>query len=234
MLFNQVAMVSQTYYWPIYFQSVKATSARASGLYLLPLIVSCTLCTLTAGWLISRIGFYVPFMWLGAPVLATGSGLYLLIGVHSPARQWVLYQVVSGIGYGICTQIPLLSVQVVLDPALVPTGCVMVLFFQCLGGALATSISQNLFTDALLKKLREIEDVDGAAVVRAGAKDFRSIVGKEVLGRVIEAFNGALKHVFVLACVSAGVALVMSLGMEWRTMPRKEKKEREGNGGENA
>lgn len=102
-------------------------------------------------------------------------------------------------------------------------GCVIVLFFQCLGGALATSTSQNLFTDALLKRLNDIKEIDGAAVVRAGARDFWHVVEPEVLDNVIDAFNEALKSVFIFACVSASAALFVSLGMEWRTVPREKK-----------
>ncbi|KAF2118613.1 putative MFS toxin transporter [Lophiotrema nucula] len=224
MTFNQLAVVAQIYYWPIYLQSVRNTSARTSGLYTLPLIVSCTICTLSVGWIISCVGYYVPFMWSGAPVLATGSGLFLLITTHAPAWRWVLPQIISGIGYGLCTQIPLLSVQVVLEKADVPTGCVMVLFFQCLGGALATSISQNLFTDTLLRRLGGIDGLHPAAIVEAGARDFRNfIVSDHVLESVIEAFVKALRNVFILAMASAALALLASLMMEWRRLPRKKK-----------
>jgi hypothetical protein len=219
----QLTFVAQTYYWPIYFQSVKNTSARTSGVYLLPLIIANTICTLGAGWTISRVGFYVPFMWIGAPLLATGSGLYLLIRVASPAHQWILYQIVSGIGYGVCAQVPLLSVQVVSDKDNVPTACVMVLFFQGLGGALATSIAQNIFTDSLVKRLHSIEGIDAAAVIRAGARDFRHIVDPNLLGRVVDAFNDASKLVFVLALASAAAAALVSAAMEWRSVPREEK-----------
>ncbi|KAF2024965.1 MFS general substrate transporter [Setomelanomma holmii] len=215
----QLTMVAQTYYWPIYFQSVKNTSARTSGIYLLPLIVSNTVSTLCTGWIISKIGFYVPFMWIGAPVLAVGSGLYLLMQITSPARQWILYQIVSGIGYGVCAQIPLLSVQVVSNTADVPTACVMVLFFQGLGGALATSIGQNLFTDALLERLRSLPDVDAAAVIKAGARNFRQIVRHELLSQVVEAFQYASKTVFILALASAAGAALISTAMEWRSVP---------------
>jgi hypothetical protein len=221
MMFIQLAMVTQNYYWPIYFQTVKNTSAKDSGLYLLPLVISSTICTLSVGWTISKIGFYVPFMWIGAPLLATGAGLFQLISVHSPAREWISYQIVSGIGYGMCTQIPILSVQVVLEKTDVPTGCVMVLFFQSLGGALATSIAQNIFTDALLKNLQQIGGVDGAGVVRTGAKDFRRLIRPELLDQVIGAFGLAVRNVFLLSMSSAIVALVVSFAMEWRRVPKK-------------
>jgi hypothetical protein len=225
MMFLQLAMVTQTYYWPIYFQSVKNTSAKDSGVYMLPLCLSSAISTLAAGWITSKIGYYVPFMWIGAPILATGAGLYQLIRVHSLASEWIGYQIVSGIGYGLCTQIPIVSVQVVLDKLDVPTGCVVILFFQCLGGAMATSIAQNLFTDKLLKKLLDVDGVDAAAVVRAGAKEFRRLIPSELMGPVLEAFGAALRNVFLLSLASSVVALVVSSAMEWRKVPTDGRKD---------
>ncbi|KAK2042411.1 MFS general substrate transporter [Colletotrichum somersetense] len=117
----QVAIVLHSYYWPIYFQSVKTSSSRDSGIFLLPTMVSKSLGTIYAGWVSSKSRHYVPLMWVGAPVLAVGAGLYQLIYPKSPG-QWIVFQIVSGLGYGICSQMPILAVQVVLSEADVPIG----------------------------------------------------------------------------------------------------------------
>lgn len=216
----QVAMVLQTYFWPIYFQSVKGTNARDSGVYLLPIIISTSLSTFSAGWIASRSGHYVPLMWIGAPILAAGGGLYQLLRPDSPAAQWIGFQILSGVGYGICGQMPILAVQVVLGKADVPTGVVMVLSFQFLGGALAPSVGQNLFTDNLLRHLAEVRGVDGAAVVAAGARDFREIVPLELMDAVIDAFASALRNVFWVALATPVLAWIVSWAMEWRKIPK--------------
>jgi hypothetical protein len=222
--------VSQIYYWPIYFQSVKNDSAKDSGIYLLPLVISNGLASLVAGWVISKIGHYVPFMWAGAPLLAIGGGLYQLLDPYSPSSEWIGYQIVSGLGYGIAQQIPILSVQVVLDKVDVPTGCVMVIFFQCLGSALATSIGQNLFVDKLIQELHQVDGIDATAIVDAGAKDFRKLVPTEFMDAVIDAFGSALKNVFILATATAAMSFVVSLAMEWRRIPKDRKQEDPGSG----
>lgn len=229
MLFLQLAIVAQTYYWPIYFQSVRGNTAKDSGIQMLPLCISTSLGALGGGWIVSKVGYYVPFMWIGPPIHAVGAGLFQLIKANSPVSTWVGYQIVSGIGYGICAQMPILAVQIVLDKEDVPTGCVLVIFFQCLGGALATSISQNLFTDKLLENLRGVDGVDGPAVVAAGAADFRRLIRPELLDKVIDAFGGALRNVFLLAVASAAVSLIGSAAMEWRRLPKDPKKSDTGN-----
>jgi hypothetical protein len=158
-------------------------------------------------------------MWVGAPVMAVGGGLYQLIHPKSPAGQWVVFQILSGLGYGVCSQIPILAVQVVLNKADIPTGLVAVMFFQMLGGALAPSIGQNLFTDALLRLLRRVEGIDAEAVVAAGAGDFGRIVPPELLDAVVEAFNSALQHVFWVGLAAPAFAWFLSWAMEWRQIP---------------
>lgn len=219
MMLVQVAIVLQSYYWPIYFQSVKNTSARDSGINLLPIIVSNSFGTLCSGWIANKSGHYVPLMWVGAPVLATGGGLYQLIRADSPIAQWTGFQILSGLGYGICSQMPILAVQVVLAKADVPMGLVMVMLFQMLGGALAPSVGQNLFTDKLLRNLSQVQGIDGAAVVAAGGKDFRALVPSQLMDAVVDAFNLALRDVFWVALAAPVLAWLLSWALEWRKLP---------------
>ncbi|GFG16265.1 putative HC-toxin efflux carrier TOXA [Aspergillus udagawae] len=219
MMLVQVAIVVQSYFWPIYFQSVRNTNARDSGINLLPLIVSNSLGTVCAGSIASRFGHYVPFMWFGPLVLATGGGLYQLVRADSPRGQWIGFQILSGLGYGICSQMPILAVQVVLSKPDIPTGLVMIMFFQILGGALAPSVGQNLFTDGLLRNLSKVQGIDGAAVVAAGASGFRKIVPPELMNAVVDAFNSALRNVFWVALATPALAWITSWAMEWRQLP---------------
>lgn len=219
MMLVQVAIVLQSYFWPIYFQSVRGTTARESGINLLPSIVSNSLGTILAGWFSSKFRHYVPLMWTGAPILAVGGGLYQLIRPDSPMGQWMGFQILAGFGYGMCSQMPILAVQVVLDKVDIPTGLVVVMFFQMLGGALAPSVGQNIFTDGLLRGLSAIDGIDAEAVVAAGGTAFREIVPPHLMGAVIDAFNFALRNVFWVGLATPALAAIVSWAMEWRQLP---------------
>ncbi|KAF2276879.1 MFS general substrate transporter [Westerdykella ornata] len=218
MLFLQLAVAVQAYYWPIYFQSVKDTSARDSGIYMFPFAISSTVCTLACGWIVSKVGYYVPFMWIGTPILAVGVALFQFLDLHSHASRWVGYQIITGIGFGVCGQVPIVAVQAVSSKENTPTVVVLVLFFESLGGALATSIAQNVFTDSLLRGLGKINGVDGAAVVEAGVKDFRRLIPSQLLDQVVRVFGDAMRNVFWSALASLVVALLISIAMEWRKL----------------
>ncbi|KAJ5482829.1 MFS transporter [Penicillium diatomitis] len=176
--------------------------------------------TAGSGLLASKFGHYVPFMLIGPPILATGGGLYQLINPNSPRGQWIGFQVLTGLGYGICSQMPILAVQVVLNKPDVPTGLVVIMFFQMLGGALAPSVGQNLFTTGLLQSLHEIQGgVDADAIVAAGASGFRALVPPNLMSAVVGAFNSALRNAFWVALATSALACVTALAMEWRRLP---------------
>lgn len=219
MMLVQTAIVLQSYFWPLYFQSVRGDSARDSGVKLLPLVISNSLGMLAGGWTASKTRHYVPLMWIGAPLLAVGGGLYQLMQKDTPAGPWIGYQIISGASYGMCSQMPILAVQVVLSKADIPTGLVVVMFFQMLGGALAPAVGQNLLTDKLLRNLKGLPGVDGAAVVAAGGKGFTEIVPPALMDVVLDAYNSALKNVFWVGLATPAVAWVFSWMMEWRQLP---------------
>jgi hypothetical protein len=110
---------------------------------------------------------------------------------------------------------PILAAQVLLRKADIPTGLVMVMLFQMLGGVLAPSVGQNLFTDGLLRSLSKVQGIDVPAVVEAGASGFRDIV----LWELMNAFNSALRNVFWVALATPVLAWITSWAMEWRQLP---------------
>jgi hypothetical protein len=114
---------------------------------------------------------------------------------------------------------PILAVQVVLSKPDIPTGLVMVMFFQMLGGALAPSVGQNLFTDGLMQNLGKVQGVNSEAVVAAGASGFRAVVPLKLMNAVVDAYNSALRKVFWVALAAPVLAWVTSFALEWRQLP---------------
>jgi hypothetical protein len=119
---------------------------------------------------------------------------------------------------------PILAVQVVLSKPDIPTGLVMIMFFQMLGGALAPSVGQNIFTDGLLQNLNKLQGIDSEAIVAAGASGFREIVPRDLMDAVIDAFNSALRNVFWVAVATPAIAWITSWALEWRQLPGSKKK----------
>jgi hypothetical protein len=214
---------THAYYLPFYFQAIKGAGPSASGIRLLPYLVSNTAITLVTGPSISRVGYYNPFLWVGAAFATIGSGLLFTLRVNSTVGQWIGYQVPPGLGVGMAVQIPFIAVQVVLPAKDMPSGSGLVGFFNALGGAISISIAQNIFASRLVEKVDDISGVDAAAIIHAGATGINSVVSGNTIALVREAYNYALTRAFILPIATGAGAFSVSFAMHWRSVKGKEK-----------
>ncbi|CAF3656146.1 unnamed protein product [Fusarium graminearum] len=222
--FYQGAMTTQTYHLPFYFQAVKGVNPQVSGINILPHGVTTTVATLIAGSIITWLGYYVPFMWIGSAIFTTGAGLLYTIDQGTPLAQWFGFEVLAGAGFGMAIQIPVSAVQVVLSTTDIPLGTVLVIISQALGGSVGLSISQNVFQNSLRQRLKDISGIDVGAVIAVGGIDLEHIVPSEKLSYVRNAFRYGVSNAFIVSTSLAGAAFLASIGMERRKI--KSKKDR--------
>jgi len=125
------------FYLPIYFQAVKGTSVVSSGIHLIPMILSMSmyflflsfmasyfaaqmltfsaLTQIVGGVLITVTGIFNPWLICGSALTAIGSGLFMLLDIHTGARAWIGYQIVAGAGIGCCLAVPIIVAQRVIE-----------------------------------------------------------------------------------------------------------------------
>jgi MFS transporter, DHA2 family, glioxin efflux transporter len=60
---------------------------------------------------IGKVGYYQPFLWVGAFLATVGSGMIYTLQISSPAAHYIGYQVIAGIGIGAALQVPLIVAQ---------------------------------------------------------------------------------------------------------------------------
>jgi len=209
------------YYLPFYFQAVLGTSAQKSGIENLPYLVSSLFSPLISGGLITALGYYVPFMWLGAILLTIGSSLLFTLKIDSSSAAVVGYQLLAGFGAGIANQIPFTAVQYVLPKDQMVLGSALVSFCNSLGPIFGVSIAQAIFTGSFVQRLERVPDIDAAAVIKAGPTSAATVVPLRVLPVVREAFDHALTRTFILAIVGGGAAFCCSLAMEWGNIKKE-------------
>lgn len=93
------------YWYLIWFQAVKGTSALQSGTMLLPLILSQLVFSVISGGLVQKTGYYLPEVVAGNVFIALGSGLTTMFGPSTKADQWIGYQILVGAGRGLALQV---------------------------------------------------------------------------------------------------------------------------------
>ncbi|MCJ1418886.1 hypothetical protein MMC32_005237 [Xylographa parallela] len=220
--FLSMGLYVHIFFLPFYFQAVKGTTAEGSGIRTIPYLVSITIASIVIGGSITSFGWYVPFMWFGAAIFTVGAGLLYTLQVDSGAGMWIGYQILTGIGAGASVQIPFISVQVVLSAKDMPTGNALTIFFNSLGGALAISVAQNIFSNTLLQQLVKLApSLNPATIIAAGATHVADVTPPAQLPAVLQAYDIAVTRTYILSIATGCIAFICSLFMEWKSVKGK-------------
>jgi hypothetical protein len=100
-----------------------------------------------------------------------------------------------------------------------PSGNAIAIFFNSLGGAVAISIAQNIFSNTLVKELpRYVPGLDPQAVIAAGATNLAKVVPNDLLQSALEAYNKALTTAFLLPVAVGVLSFLSSLLFEWKSV----------------
>ena len=162
----------------------------------------------------------------GAIVLSVGTGLITTWSVSTPEAAWIGYQIVLGAGAGLGIQQAHTAAQTVLADADVPTGAVVIIFAQLLGGTLFISVAENVFESRLLANLRHtMPRTDPRAILAGGATNVRSAVQPNDLPAVLEAYSRALTSAYYVATGLAASSSIGAFATQWKSIKKKRKTE---------
>jgi MFS family permease len=221
-------MVVLVYLIPVWFQAIKGVSAVQSGIMNIPLILGVVVTSIIAGFLTRKVGYYAPWMLIGAVVMPIGAGLITTFTVDTSHPKWIAYQVLYGLGMGIGMQQPSVAVQTVLQRRDVPTGASLVIFFQGMGGAIFISIANNIFDNKLKQGLQNIPGVNAEIITNVGATDLRHVVPPQQLPSVLVAYNTALVQAFYVAVGVTAAAIIGAIAVEWKSTNAGKEQEKPG------
>ncbi|KAL6362800.1 hypothetical protein LRP88_04108 [Fusarium phalaenopsidis] len=211
-----------SYFIPIYFQAVKGATALKSGIDTIPLILPNVIGILFAGFGTSKIGYYVPFIYLAVIIAPIGAGLLTTLGPNTSAGKWIGYQIPFGFGSGCGFQLPQVAAQIVLPPCDIPMGISVSMLFQGLGGAVLISAANNVLNEKLLHYINDlgISGVNGMDVINAGATGFRNVIPARHIGQVVDAYNRALRKTFQIALIMACLSALPAALLEWKSVKK--------------
>jgi Na+/melibiose symporter-like transporter len=220
--FLNMALYTHIFYLPFYFQAVKGTTAVESGIRTIPYLLSVILASVIVAGTITAIGFYKPFMIIGAAIFTVGAGMVYTLSIDSGAGMWIGYQILAGFGAGGGVQVPFIAIQVVLDQKDMPTGNAIAIFFNSLGGAIAISVAQNIFVNGLVKYIPQYApNVNPLDVFNAGATHIPEVVSVADLPGVLQAYMRSLNQAFILPVAVGGIAVGLACFVEWKSVKGK-------------
>jgi len=175
---------------------------------------------MVSGFVTTKIGYYVPAMYISPIIMAIGEGLLSTLSRTTPSSKWIAYQFLTGFGLGFGMQTGGLAMQTVLPAEDVSIGLAIMFFAQQLGGAVFVSVGQAILSNLLVSRLKGLPGLDAGAIVSAGATELAKVVPPQFMDVVIEAYNYALTRIFLCAVGLTGAALLAVVGVEWRSIKK--------------
>ncbi|GJD05174.1 efflux pump [Colletotrichum higginsianum] len=215
LMFTIGATTVQSYFLPLYFQSVRGESALTGALYTIPGLPGQILFSLASGFLIGKIGYYLPWALVGTAVHTVACGLLSRFSTATPTPYWILSQFLAGCGRGMSLQSPSIAAQIALPQDQISIASSIVTFGMYLGSALASTAASVAFDNVLRTEVeRRVSNAAAADIVlTGGATEFRHVLSGDELASALDAFAGGLRGVFLLATGLSGVSFLFAWGM---------------------
>ncbi|KAH8667032.1 major facilitator superfamily domain-containing protein [Xylariales sp. PMI_506] len=223
---NGASFFLLVYYIPFWQQVVRNASAASSGISLLPFILAVVIMANLVGFLVTKFGYYGPFMLLASIFTPIGEGLMTTWTINTSFSHWVGYQALTGLGIGMGQQQPQVAIQTVLPKADIPSGASIVILVQTLSGAIFIAIGQAVLQNKLIQNLEAAfpnGTLDISRIASVGATQLRSLVTSQDLQAVLVAYNNALTRVFLVAVVMSALTIIGSLSIEWKNIKKAKK-----------
>ncbi|KAI9684239.1 MAG: hypothetical protein M1822_005712 [Bathelium mastoideum] len=222
MFFFSGVLFVQNYYLPIYFQAVKNDKPLMSGVHILPTIISQVVLAMSSGTLIQKLGYYLPWALSGTALTTIAYGLCSLLSPMTPVRNWVGYQILSGIGNGAAASSSYIAIQNTVPASSIPTAMAILILCQNLGAAVFLTLAQTIFSNSLRSEIRkDAPGVSAAAVIAGGARMLRMLVSAQQLPGVLRAYSTAVDSVMYLGVGLGALAFVCAWGLGWKDIKRK-------------
>ncbi|KAI0912697.1 putative MFS transporter [Ustulina deusta] len=230
-LFNltaQGAGFARTYNLPIYFQAAQGVSASESGIRTLPTVLTTSIFSFLSAVALGRLGYYQAFLFVGGVFLTVGSGLIYTLEPNSSIGEYVGYQVVAAAGSGLVIQINVMVAQAFAARVDVSVTVAIVLFWQFIGGTIGVSAAQNIMNNIIISSLpTDNPNVTPAKVLGVGANDLRQAFPNPAdLNAVVNAYVRGLKAAWIWGIALSGLAVIVSLGAEWKSVRAEDVKKR--------
>ena len=213
------------YFLPIWFQSIKGSSAVESGIRLLPMMISVVVGSISGGITNSKIGYYTPLAIIGSCIMSVGAGLLTTFQVDTGEGKWIGYQIVYGIGLGLCFQVPNLAAQTVLPKPDVPSGLALMFFGQLIGAAVFVSVGENILANQLVKKLSGLPEFNPRLVTSGGVTELLTSMPAYLHDVVIHSYNEALRKVFQVGLIISCLTVLGAATLEWKSIKQGQPKE---------
>ena len=202
---------------PTFLQMSSGTSAAASGLLMLPMMVGLIGTSIASGILITRTGRYKIFPIIGT--LVTGAAMVAMTTLSADTPIWLIcvYLFFFGAGLGLIMQVVVLVVQNAVPAAEIGTATSTNNYFREMGASLGVAVFGTIFTTRLTENLQGVFTSNGASA--ADAANSTATLDPQTLASlpdavrdgIVTAYADSLAPVFWYLLPFIAIAFILSL-----------------------
>ncbi|KAH7874842.1 major facilitator superfamily-domain-containing protein [Lentinula edodes] len=149
MFANGFVFFSALYYLPLFFQVVLGYSPTYSGTFLLPVVMSQVVSSLTAGLTVSHTGKYRTVVYTGFALSAIGCGCISIFNASTSKAVMVVLMLLTGFGNGMTMQTTTVAAQASVARKDMSIVTAVRNFVRMLGGAIALPVASSLLNNAI-------------------------------------------------------------------------------------
>ena len=212
-----IGMFAAIGFVPTFLQMSSGTSAAASGLLMIPMMVGLMGTSIASGLLITKTGRYRIYPIVGT--IVTGLAMIAMTTLAASTPIWLIcvYLFVFGAGLGLIMQVVVLVVQNAVPVAEIGTATSTNSYFREVGAALGTAVFGTLFTTRLTENLTSV--FAGAGASPSDAANATATLDPQTLNQlpdqvrdgIVNAYADALAPVFWYLVPFIAIAFVLSL-----------------------
>jgi EmrB/QacA subfamily drug resistance transporter len=222
-----MAFMGVVTFLPLFMQVGLGTPATASGLAMVPMMVGMIGSSTACGLLVSRTGAYKPFMLGGGVMLAFAVFLMTFIGPNTSLLGLGWRMFIVGLGLGPSQSLFSLAVQNAVPPHRMGVATSSGMFFRQIGQTVGVAVFGALLTHNLNAELVrrapvgpagghqtiDVAQLQAMALSRAaaGAQASADLRSPAMIRAVSESFAVAMVHLFDVALLGLGAAIVIIL-----------------------
>lgn len=212
-----LGMFSAIGFVPTFLQMSSGTSAAASGLLMIPMMVGLIGTSIISGNLITKTGKYRMFPVLGTLITAAAMVAFTTLTADTPIWLICVFLFFFGAGLGLIMQVVVLVAQNSVDASMVGTATSTNNYFREVGASLGVAVFGTIFTTRLTANLTEVFASSGASA--GDASNAAATIDPQTLSQlpdsvrdgVVTAYANALAPVFWFLLPFIGVAFLLSL-----------------------
>ncbi|KAK4251072.1 MFS multidrug transporter-like protein [Corynascus novoguineensis] len=239
-LLHGIVLTSNTYFLPLYCQSVLGAEPFLSGVLLLPFAVSMSVATVGTGAYLKKTGRYLDCIRLGFSLMVLGVGLFHDLPSTTSWPRIIIYQLISGFGIGLNFQPPLIALQNSVPPADNAAATASFGLVRNVASAIGVVIGSVAFANRMNEQQGELRDAlgDRTANLFTGSNAQANVLLVKELPEdsqvqlVRRVFCSSLRSIWTINVCFAGAALLISIFIKHKNLQNKHVEVKTGLAGE--